>query len=467
VPSITAVAPSGGRTQSSQLRLQKGTVMKITSQIEEARKLHGDSVEKMEEWDAKLQALPEDASDEELRFTKECFDKSKREAQRCAETMDRLVSIAEARQIVPLPESTDDSERRTVDIKVGNEPMTYRQNGTHSFFMDMAAAKAGTDEVAAKRLHQHMHEMRVEQRSVTAASGGAGFIPPIYLADQWIQLPRAKRPFADKIPKIPLGDTGLRMDFPRVGTGATVAIQASETNTVSNQDLVTETYSASVRTIAGYVDLTIQLAQRSAPGFDEVVMRDLMRAYDTALDAQLLNGTGTGQHTGIRNVSGVNTSTFSSGTADAAIKKIYDGAQLIATNAYEQATVVVMHPRRAAWFASFTGSVFPLLQQGGLFQAVGTQDQGFAGTIAGLPVITDPNILTNTGTNTNQDELYVLALDELMLAEGPLQTRVDEYTLSNSLQVRIVLYAFSAFASGRIPKALTVVSGAGLTPPTF
>jgi hypothetical protein len=39
--------------------------------------------------------------------------------------------------------------------------------------------------------------------------------------------------------------------------------------------------------------------------------------------------------------------------------------------------------------------------------------------------------------------------------------------LSGNLTVRIQAYAFSAFASERMPKAISVVSGTGLTSPAF
>jgi hypothetical protein len=87
--------------------------------------------------------------------------------------------------------------------------------------------------------------------------------------------------------------------------------------------------------------------------------------------------------------------------------------------------------------------------------------------VAGLGVILDPNITVTQGAGTNEDEVYVVAADELILAEGDIRSRVLTEVLSGTLQVRLQLYAFSAWASGRRPKVITRISGAGLAAPVF
>jgi HK97 family phage major capsid protein len=459
------------------------TRIRITSQIEEARTKHAEAIEKMEEADAKLQALPDDATDEERTFHSGYFTKCVRDAERWAETIERLVAIEEARQTIPPATDDDDAEQNATPVgsrparngggtrvAVRGEKLTYHKNAQHSFFQDMYAAERHHDAGAQKRLQQHNLEMRMEQRDVTTADpGAAGFIPPLYLAEQWIELPRPRRPFADALPKVPLSNDGMRMDFPRVQTGATVAIQATENSAVSETDPDSETYSVNVRTIAGQVDMSRQSFERSRPGFDQVVFRDLMRAYDGALDTQLIAGAGTsGTHLGLRAISGVNTVTATGGDASNTVKYIYQAAAAIATTAFVQADTVIMNPRRSAAIAAYLGSTFPLLNQGGLSTTqVGTQNNAFAGTIAGLNVIADANIATNYGASTNQDEIYVVALDELMLAEGTLTTAVFPDVGSGTLTVRVQVYAYSAAPTGRIPKAITVISGTNLVTPTF
>lgn len=51
-------------------------------------------------------------------------------------------------------------------------------------------------------------------------------------------------------------------------------------------------------------------------------------------------------------------------------------------------------------------------------------------------------------------------------SQAPAQLRFDE-PLANTLTVRLVAYGYSAFAGGRQPKAISVVSGTGLIVPAL
>jgi HK97 family phage major capsid protein len=203
---------------------------------------------------------------------------------------------------------------------------------------------------------------------------------------------------------------------------------------------------------------------------DMVIYRDLAGAYDVALDTQLISGTGAnGQHLGIRAVSSPNTVAYTDGTPTAAelLPKLYDAIQKVASNRYRQANLIVMHPRRAAWLASNLSSTFPLFQQGGLYQGLGTQDQGFAGMIGGVPVLMDPNIGVTYGAGTNEDEIYVLFVDDVLFAEGPIRQTMFEEIGSGNLLVRLQLFAYSFFVPHRQVKSITIISGTGLVTPAF
>jgi HK97 family phage major capsid protein len=344
-----------------------------------------------------------------------------------------------------------------------------------SFFRDLVWSARMQDPEATERLMAHHRETsewaRAEARDVTTADPGlAGVIPPLYMGDLWIDKERAGRPLANAVRQIPLSGTGKQMDFPRVATAPEAEVQASEGAAVNEVDIDTETYSVPKVTIAGQNDISIQALEFSDPGSDEVILRELVKSYDSKLDFQLLDGSGSsGQHRGIDNVSGINSISFTTGGGDDLLGKIYEAQSTISTQAPGyMGNAVVLHPRRAAWIASHRDTSNPLLQQGELTLTNGLQDQGFAGTLAGLNVVIDPNLTVTSGAGTNEDlGVYVVDLGELYLAEGPVRTRVLTEVLSGTLQVRIQLYAFSAFAGGRRPKTVTKISGAGLSTPTF
>ena len=181
----------------------------------------------------------------------------------------------------------------------------------------------------------------------TGDPGAVGFVPPVYLGEMWAELPRATRPFAASIPTRPLPDAGMTISIPRITTGSTVAVQTAEAAAVSETDIHTESLSVPVRTIAGQNDVSIQAFERTFPGMDFWVFEDLRADYDEQLDTQLLAGTGSsGQHLGIRAVSGISTVTYTDGTPTGAefLPKVYNAIERIGTLRFRQADVIVFHP---------------------------------------------------------------------------------------------------------------------------
>jgi hypothetical protein len=289
----------------------------------------------------------------------------------------------------------------------------------------------------------------------------------------YAEFARESRPFADTLPSSTLPTAGMSMTIPRITTGTTVIVSQTENSTApAETNIVDSNLTVSVRTIAGMQDVSQQLFDRSDPGIDQIVFNDLRAAYDMYLDTQLLSGTGSnGQHLGIRAVASPNTVTYTDATPTAAelTPKLYDAIQQIATNRHAPAQVIVMHPRRAAWLASNLSSTFPLFQVGALNQAAGQQDVGQIINVSGLRVVSDSNIVTtySEGGSTNEDEVYVVRTSDMHLWEGPLQVRVYPEVGSGTLTVRLLLFAYSAFASDRFSKSVSIIKGSGLAAPTF
>lgn len=472
--------------------------MKLTKQVDEAKNLLDQAIEDLSDEDAKIQALPDDVDDKEHDFHMARFKQLQADVRRRTQTLERLVAIQEARENIPAlsddgDDDDDDDAGRSASRGVKGargvarlglngggggrlrvkESLVYEARSEHSYFRDLVFAEVERDEEARGRLMQHGRQMIVESRDVTTGDpGAASFIPPLYMGADWIDTATPGRRFADAIPKIPLSPVGKRMDFPRVQVAPTTDVQVAEADAVNEVDFDGETYSVNKVTIAGQNDVSIQTLEFTDPSIDTVIMRELVKSYNSKLDYQLIYGTGSnGQHRGIKTVvvsDGGNTRSFSSGNAAALLGQLYGAQADISTQApgYEAQTVL-LHSRRAAWMASHRDANGNLFQQGQLFLAAGEQNRGFVGNVAGLNVIRDANIATTQGTGTNEDDLYVMDIEELMLAEGPLRTRVLQEVLSGTLQIRIQLFAFSAFAGGRRPKVLTRISGAGLATPTF
>ena len=455
---------------------------RVTTQIEEAKRLHQEAIERMDEQDVKIQALPEDLPKEEREFHAGLFEKYAEDAQRRAETLERLVAIQNARGLAPA--DTNDSNaadipssgHRTVG-QVVSEPRTYRaagQGGNQSFFRDLVDTYVNQGAESRERLTRHMREMVVEGevRDIsTSSTAGGGFVPPVYMGEYYAAYARESRPFADIVPTSPLVASGMTLTIPRITTGPTVTHIITENSTApAETNLVDSNLSVPVVTIAGMQDVSQALFERSDPSIDQIVFNDLRADYDRYLDTQMLSGTGAnGQHLGIRAVSSPNTVTYTQATPTAALTtpKLYDAIQQIASNRHAPAEAIIMHPRRSAWLASNLSSTFPLFQVGGLNQAAGQQDIGSLVTISGLRVVSDSNVGILYGASTTEDEIYVVRASDMHLWEGPLSARVMPEVGSGTLTVRLILHGFSAFASARYAKSITIVSGTGLISPSF
>lgn len=434
--------------------------------------------EALRAYQAAAEAIETADADADLEPLERAFDDSKAAYEARQVELERAEKLAEVRSLSPVPVPDEKPEERAGSprISVGNEEPVYRPDVAVSFFRDMALAKA--DPLAytaeAERLRRHNAQATVEQRAdnSTSSTDGGGFIPPVYLGNLYAAKARAGRPFANRVPKMPLPPKGMTMTLPIVTTGVSVASQASENTDLSSTAIVEAVNTVEVNTIGGYVESSLQLLERSEPSIDVVYFNDLIGAYDAELDRQLLAGGGSsGEHMGLRTVTGNIDVTYSDSTPTAAelLPKIYDAAQQVFSNRFRMANLVVMHPRRAAWMASSLGTSFPLFQQGNLMQAAGTQDNAFATMLAGLEVILDPNIATtySQSGSTNEDEIYVLHVDDMYLAEGPFRTDVFMEPGSAALTARFRGFSYSAFFCERFPKSIANIIGGGLAAPTF
>ena len=373
------------------------------------------------------------------------------------------------------------AEARAYDsvARVQREERTYNPEADArgvSFLHDVVARTFG-DMDAAQRLSRHSQEERVERgstlesRAIGTSALGA-LVVPQYLTDLVAPLARAGRPVADICNRMPLPAEGMTVEIPRITTGTSAATQATQNSSVSETNLDETTLTVPVVTIAGQQTLSVQALSRGR-GTEQLVLRDLVAAYNTELDAQVIGGSGsTGFHRGILNVSGIESVTYTDSTPTAVelYPKLFDLIQKIQTGYFAGISHFLMHPRRWNWLAAATSTTSPFLQ-------INTNPQGAAGqfgspaygtvvgNIAGVPVITDANIATTTATN--QDTIYGVTASELHLWEdagAPLFVRVDQ---ASTLGVTIAAFGFTAFTAGRYPKAHGKISGTGLATPSF
>lgn len=457
-----------------------------STRLDEARLRHLEAIEKMEEWNDKYESLPENASPEEREFFANAFDAACAETKRWAERVEREEAILEARRQIRANEADEQAGQETTKGEASGETrqpihvkeaLVYQRGGKISFFQDVFDSRAGNEE-AHKRLAKHRAQMAVEKRDLAIGTNtGAEFIPPLYLLDRWADVARPARPFANAVPNMALPEGVDVIKLPRLTTSPAVAIQASENSAVQETDPATDEVTANVETIAGQVDLSRQLFERSRVPIDEWIFRSLGRDYATKLDVQLLAGSGTSQqHRGIGNVTSriAVTYTDTTPTLPELRSKIADAIQQINTNLYLPPDLILMHPRRWGWcLAQNDSSNRPLIDadtapmnSAARFDRVAAEN--LVGQMLGLPVLVDASLTTTAGAGTNEDYIFVLRTDEMMLfEEGAPRQRIFEDVGSGTLTVRLQVYGYSAFLATVYPKAIAQISGTGLTAPTF
>lgn len=411
---------------------------------------------------------------------------------------------------------TDAAKRQTGEVReqrvgyekqgrVTSEPRTYDARSAQegrSFFADVYRAQGRNDYSASDRLRRHMVEVEREGELTAralATGGAAGLVVPQYLVDLNAPALRAGRPFANITNKHQLPAEGMSFVIPRGTTGAAVAAQASENVAVQNTDEVWANLTVPVVTVAGQQQVSRQLLDRGTPGMDAIIYGDLARAYHAELDRQTIAGTGTGgTMLGLQNTAGIGAATaFGAAPTVTNFNLKVAGQQTAVASAGAgiQARVILMHPRRWGWLlgqVDSTGRPVVFANNVSNFNAAAviTEPGAYSGDKAGvdplqsffvgthssgLPVVTDLNVPSTVGTNS-EDLVFVADNQEAHLWEDgdgmPRELRFEQ-TLGNQLTTTLVVAGYAAFTAGRYPAAVGKLGGLdstatfGLVAPSF
>jgi HK97 family phage major capsid protein len=393
-----------------------------------------------------------------------------------AETLNDLIERAEGRPSSVLPANGPGI------VRVGHEAGTYRPDDRdHGYFGDLFRSQFLGDMLASERLTRHTQEHGIEVSRDIASTDVASFMPPTYLSEQYVELARAGRPIANACARFPLPPHGQSVVIPRITTGTATAVQTAENAGVQETNMDDTTLTVPVVTIAGQQDISRQLLERGSPEMDQVIFGDLAADYAAKLDAQVIAGTGSsGQMLGITAVSGINAVTYTDASPTVAElwPKIGDAVSQVVSGRYQSASAVFMHPRRWAWMLAALGTdgrpLIAATAGSGPVNALGVgtpngYGDGTAGTLFGLPVITDANIGTALGAGTEDVIIIGRPSDWHLFENGdgsPQMLRFDAPG-AGSLTIKLTVHGFAAFAAGRQPESIATITGTGLAAPAF
>jgi len=356
----------------------------------------------------------------------------------------------------------------------------HRGADSPSFFKDLLHARSG-DADAADRLRRNNHEVR-ETRALgnTGGTGGSGgeFSPPGYLLDQWIRLARPGRVTADLCRHEPLPPNVSSVQLPKITSGTTTTIQSTQNTTLSQTDLTSAYIGAGISTIGGKQVVSQQLVDQSGIPFDNVVMEDLAADYARQLGQQVLTGTGTaGQLRGYLTPASSNVVTWTQATPT--VGGFYGRLALlqsqIAATRFAPPDVVIVHPRRWGWLASYqdsTGRPLVVPSSSGqefntLASTMGSVAAGHVGNILGMDVYSDPSIPITLGAGANQDVVLMTKRDDLYLYESDLRADIQSAPYADSLGLLFRCWNYASLIPDRYTASLGQIVGTGLVTPTY
>jgi len=388
--------------------------------------------------------------------------------------------LANATAPESLPRRTD---VRTASVSVGREERTYHRGNDPTgkmFLNDLVKQFTTNDARAAGRLQQHMREEAVERsqqgmelRAGEVGTGAfSGLVVPQYLVDMVAPHVANLRPFADICNKHPLPASGMSLNISRITTASKVELQTAENAAQANPTAMDDTLlTINVQTALGQQTISRQAIERGT-GIEDVVMQDLFRQHATLLDSTMLNQATHGLTNVANNISGNTTATLA-GLYPAILGAASQSET--ATLGMAHPTYAIMHPRRWYWLQSLLTTQWPAFTQPGVDpRAAGDTNNtpynaGVHGVLpSGLKVVTDANVLTNGGTATNQDEMYVVPDVECHLWEeggNPTYIRAEQPPAA-SLGVLLVVYSYFAFTYERYTNATQKLTGTALAAPS-
>ena len=372
------------------------------------------------------------------------------------------------------------TEKSVLSVK---EQSTYiKGDPRRSYMQDLIRMSMNMDTTgeARDRLMRHAQDVQtlpeyLEYRDLSRVEGQGGYaVPPAWLMDQYVELARPGRAFANLVQRQPLPGGTDSVNIPKLLTGTDVGVQNGDNTPVTDVDLTDTFINAPVRTVAGAQGVAIQLIDQSPIAFDDVVFRDLTAAHASRLNSQVIGGTGTnGQVLGTSATAGIGSLPV---TGALSIQSVYsaiaNAVQTVHTTRFLPPEVIVMHPRRWGWFLSLLDTTDrPLFLPGanngmnlaGVLSDVASQQ--VVGQMHGLPVVTDPGIPINVGAGSDEDVIYVLRASDLVLWESGIRARVLPETKAQTLTVLLQIYSYLAFSAARYPQSVVEISG--LTAPSW
>ena len=332
-----------------------------------------------------------------------------------------------------------------------------------------------------------------EYRAPSREPGQGGYaVPPLWLISEYLEYLRPGRVAAALCRQMPLPPGTDSINIPKLTTPTAVAIQTADNAPVISQDIKDNYVNAAVKTLAGFADIPIQLLEQS-PGtiIDQIITRDMMAAYDVALDKQVIAGKGVGAPLSAGEIKGIYPNTnweANTVTWTAAGPKAQGFFQVLGAMASKTAQTrfnlqdftFLVHPRRGFWAFTAVDTVgrflvgqdnngFSNFNADAVHEAEAAPFEGLLGHVPfGPKLYIDANMPVHDASGVPGAGAADIAIgaiwDDLWLMEGDPRMDVFDQTLSGTLEIRFRLYNYATLLQ-RYGPSVTIASGTGFAAP--
>jgi hypothetical protein len=313
------------------------------------------------------------------------------------------------------------------------------------------APRVDTNVTAGQYVHAQIKAQRgdADARDLVAAlevatvAENTGMVPPSFLRDI-IGIIDDSRPFINSIERAPLPASGMKINTPKLGAQATVAVTAEGVEFDSTDTVVTFQEDTIVK-FAGANVINLELVDRSDPSFLDLLLRELAASYAQKTDRYAAQ------------IAAQNASASDGATIYASIAKGIADSYGVMRFTPNRLMVAPSGGDDGIDFAGLLGAVAdgrPLFAAAAPQNAGGLITQGSTnGTVAGLDLVVDPNY---TGNDAGVKSALVYPSAAMRFHEsGTVQLRSN--IVANG-RLEIGIYGYAAVVN-RFPtafRALTV-----------
>ena len=268
---------------------------------------------------------------------------------------------------------------------------------------------------------------------VTAAddfsSAGLGFTPTQYLQSIVSTQGNFGRPAFECVDRQTVPASGMTINRPKFTTYPTVTVEA-EGGAVSNTDAVSEYLTSSISKYSGMQTLSIELLERSDPGFYDAITNELTNNYLKVTDAAVIAAL----------TAGGTQATAVAATSAGIISYISTEAPLAYTNSSYFAKNYLAGSSQWSLLLGATDSTGrPIYSAANPMNNGGNAATTSAkGNVMGLDLFVDRNVVSTT----IDESAFIIAPEAFTVFESP--TAYMSVNVVSNLQVQIAIYGYMA-----------------------